>query len=393
MPFLRKLGMAKPVTEYGVTMFQTLEAQKQQSAVGQETGLQKQPVVATNLPASIQSAPASAYKIHIPDGANILSYLPREQEMATATWYLRVMLRKLPSVLEPPNIEANYASVTNLGEEQELLLRDFERMFGSLDERNAPSFRVIYTIVSAVLSMLNVPRYTQEIGRYCCIFGAIFEWYEAVDMVGRLFAATGALNQVQLAQNCDILAKLLAIRMPQQSVISLLPTWSAICYAKDPRAAFYAISVTHALTELPHCTLDDLSRLAATKPGNLLSPEQLCGDDYIEAYNLCSQAEFESASYSMELIPQLERKFAQYFQMDKLREALPAPTMARPSTPVDLSKCKQCGGEKIADCIECNEAFCNDHIELHQSHVTTLSLGAKSSPTSSEIRELAEMDE
>ncbi|KAI3640567.1 hypothetical protein MIR68_001445 [Amoeboaphelidium protococcarum] len=79
-----------------------------------------------------------------------LSCLPIEllarriRYMATATWYLRVVLSNLPSMQEPRMIEANYASVTNIGKELELLLRNFTRIFGSLDEENFAGFLVIY---------------------------------------------------------------------------------------------------------------------------------------------------------------------------------------------------------------------------------------------------------
>ncbi|KAI3642477.1 hypothetical protein MP228_012032 [Amoeboaphelidium protococcarum] len=64
-----------------------------------------------------------------------------------------VVLRILPSVQEPQMIDANYASVINIGKAQKLLLRDFTRIYGRATK--SPPGQIWWTNFAGFLVIYN----------------------------------------------------------------------------------------------------------------------------------------------------------------------------------------------------------------------------------------------
>ncbi|KAI3651677.1 hypothetical protein MP228_002980 [Amoeboaphelidium protococcarum] len=329
--------------------------------------------------------------------ANIAVYLPDAQSMPDAIWEMEMVLSQLPRVLPIRELKSAITSPQSIGSWAELLWKDVNRLLGGL---TSESWQLVQGVVASVLRALCLPHYSQEIGLLCCVFLTMYAPEVAADLVSRLYKATGAWNLPQLEADCRVLENLIAseegytevARFRQgwfekcyvvnwmascysknaQNIYAKLPTWSTFCYAEDPQRAFLAIAVLHALSELPNSTEEQFNRAVAVKPGNLVTAELLESSLYQRALTMCMDTEFNRVSYAGNVKAVAKRNHASCFQMDHLKAALPTVVAPAPISTENLSRCHQCNGEKIADCMSCNQAFCNEHQAVHADHPTTL---------------------
>ncbi|KAI3636909.1 hypothetical protein MIR68_005176 [Amoeboaphelidium protococcarum] len=329
--------------------------------------------------------------------ANIAVYLPDASNLPDAIWEIEMVLSQLPPVLTRSELKSAIASPQFIGSWDELLWKDVNRLLGGL---TSESWQLVQGVVASVLRALCLPHYQQEIGLLCCVFLTMYAPEVAADLVSRLYKATGAWNLPQLEADCRVLENLVAseegytevARFRQgwfgqcyvvnwmascysknaQNIYAKLPKWSTFCYAEDPQRAFLAIAVLHALSELPNSTEEQFNRAVAVKPGNLVTAELLESSLYQRALTMCMDAEFNRVSYASNVIAVAKRNHASCFQMDHLKEALPTVVAPKPIFIENLSRCHQCNGEKIAECMQCNQAFCNEHQAVHTDHPTTL---------------------
>ncbi|KAI3651763.1 hypothetical protein MP228_003066 [Amoeboaphelidium protococcarum] len=219
------------------------------------------------------------------------------------------------------------------------------------------------------------------------------------DMVSRLARATGLWNIPLLKADCRVLENMIA-ELPgyektakfrsdwfaqsyvaswmaschyknPQSIVAKLPIWFSICYAADPRRAFLAVSVLHALSELPDMDQDQLMRAVQVKPGNLVTCEQLESPLYCLALKMCMDAVFPQQSYAGDILQNFKRAHTSSFRLDSLKQQIVQ--IESTSLPTqDMSKCAKCGEIKVAECMTCNCSFCNVHSADHTAHATTL---------------------
>ncbi|KAI3640046.1 hypothetical protein MIR68_000924 [Amoeboaphelidium protococcarum] len=336
------------------------------------------------------------YKLSIADNANVRNYLPDASQLQDAKWLIEQTLSKLPQVLPESDFQKLLKKPPHIGSQRILLDKDILWQFGTYSEEVSPT---LHGIVACVMKALHLPVYSQEVGLLCFVFSLLYPPAVVSDLVTRLLKATGACDLPQLQADCLVLETAIA-QIPgcghanqfhkgwlgqcyvvnwmascyyktPQSIFAKLPVWSAFCCAADPRRAFLAITVLHSLIELPTKTFGDLLRAVSIKPGNLVTIEQLRSPLFLQAMEICDVANLKPASQSLDILNLLQRGNHTCFKVDSLKQPLQL-VQSSTLTVKDMSKCHECAEEKIAECMQCNCAFCQAHAQLHANHATTL---------------------